>query len=65
MKKEYKPCPHCGNTDLEGPHCTEYIGDSYIPYWWIECKHCPAGMNVDGETDDALFEAWNKRTNIG
>lgn len=65
MKEEYKHCPHCGNKELEGPHYTEYIGDTYAPTWWIECKKCPASMSIEGETDDALLEAWNKRTYIG
>jgi Lar family restriction alleviation protein len=62
LEKVYKPCPHCGSIELEGAHCIEYIADTYAPYWVIECKKCPASMSVDGETDDALFEAWNRRT---
>lgn len=59
---KYKACPFCGNENLRGPYLTEYIGDSYMPYWWIECNNCPASMQVDGETDKGLYTAWNKRT---
>lgn len=64
MEKKYKPCPFCGSNDLEGAHLTEYIGDTYLPVWWIECKSCPAHMSVEGETDDGLYNAWNKRINV-
>ena len=58
------PCPHCGSDDLNGPHLTEYIGDTRYPHWWIECKKCPCGMQVDGESNQPLIEAWNKRANV-
>lgn len=44
-----KPCPHCGNTNLNGPHLTDYVGDTHQPSWWVECSECPAHMQVDGE----------------
>ena len=57
-------CPHCGSNDLWGPNFTEYIGDNRSPRWWVECRECPAGMEVKGETPKALIEAWNKRSNV-
>jgi hypothetical protein len=57
-----KPCPHCGSTGLNGPHLTEYIGDTYHPSWWVECNQCPAYMQVDGEGPEPLVEAWNRRS---
>lgn len=59
--EEYLPCPFCGNENLYGPYLTEYIGDSYSPYWWIECRKCPASMQVEGKTDEQLYLAWNSR----
>ncbi len=70
--KELKPCPFCGSNSLDGPHITEYIGDHYEPFWWIECNRCPCGMEVfvetDGpgieifvQTDGPIVKAWNKR----
>ena len=56
-----KPCPHCGSTDLIGPHLQEYIYDTYDPSWWVECNGCPAYMQVDGEGPEPLVEAWNRR----
>ncbi len=61
-KVNLKPCPHCGSKDLKGPHFEEYTGDTRTPSWWVECTQCPCGMQVDGEADDPLREAWNKRT---
>jgi hypothetical protein len=57
-----KPCPHCGNTDLQGPILAEYCGDSGEPVWWIECLKCLCGMEVAGENPDNLVKAWNLRT---
>lgn len=54
------PCPHCGNNELR-PHFSEYEGDYRNPWWWVECGKCPCGMQVYGETVDALISAWNMR----
>lgn len=62
LPNQIKPCPFCGSTNLEGPHKTEYIGDSYAPFWWIECLNCPAQMQVDGETPEMLLFYWNNRS---
>lgn len=56
-----KPCLYCGNTNLNGPHLTDYVGDNYHPSWWVECNECPAHMQVDGETPEPLIAAWNRR----
>lgn len=58
---ELKPCPFCGSTVLRGPISQEYIGDTYAPAWWIECMECPCVMAVDGETEDGVVNAWNRR----
>jgi len=57
------PCPHCGATELDGPHFTEYFGDRRIPHWWVNCPDCPCEMAADGETQDLLIAAWNRRAN--
>lgn len=62
IKVNLKGCPHCGSKDLTGPHLAEYTGDTRDPHWWLECTQCPCYMQVDGETDAPLREAWNKRT---
>ena len=69
-KDKLKPCPFCGNTELNGPHCTEYIGDSYAPYWWIECVKCPvlfemsaASVEVGIDERDEIIRLWNTRIN--
>ena len=58
---ELLPCPFCGNTELRGPHFSDYIGDSYYPQWYIDCDQCPCGMHVDGESSSGVIDAWNKR----
>lgn len=56
------PCPFCGSEDLDGPHCTEYIGDTHKPSWWVECTNCPASMTLWGDpTSESLRKAWNTR----
>ncbi len=61
MSETLKPCPFCGNEKLDGPHEITHVGDSYLPYWWIECGECPCGMEVDGESPDELVKSWNNR----
>ena len=63
VERPVMPCPFCGGTEIDGPHFTEYIGDMRRPYWWLECKSCPAGMEADGEEPDMLLTAWNARHN--
>ena len=41
----------------------EYVGDNYIPHWWIECNNCPASMEVNGEDQVLIIRAWNRRPN--
>lgn len=55
------PCPFCGSTELNGPHISEYVGDSYSPSWWVDCEECPGGMEVKGKDVQSLVDAWNKR----
>jgi hypothetical protein len=58
------PCPHCGGSDFDGPHLSEYVGDRYWPTWWIECKGCPCGMEVISDDKSTLVDAWNRRAPI-
>jgi Restriction alleviation protein Lar len=56
------PCPHCGSSNLDGPHLNDYVGDTYWPHWWIVCNECPASMEVNGEDSLLIINAWNKRS---
>jgi Lar family restriction alleviation protein len=64
MTEQLKPCPHCGSTDLSGPHFDEYVGDSVAPHWWIDCNICPCNMEVWGRDKKHILEAWNMRSNV-
>lgn len=58
---ELMPCPFCGSLDIDGPHLAS-IGDRCVPYWWIDCKACPAGMESSTGSNIAdAVAAWNRR----
>lgn len=53
-------CPFCKSKPIQ-PIFTDYIGDSYAPYWTIDCSKCPCTMSVDGESPAGVIKAWNTR----
>ena len=54
------PCPLCGGVKLEIVKCEAECCSAQTLY--IEC---PCGLSLDkgNETDNELFERWNKRVN--
>jgi hypothetical protein len=60
-----KACPHCGSSDLDGPHFVDYVGDHLCPSWWIACEDCQCSMEVGGEEVTELLKAWNRRAGDG
>ncbi len=63
--EELKPCPFCGNTEIEIQHCHTPSVDpaGREPYFPIGCHEC--GAWIDGSsTESEAIEAWNKRAKI-
>lgn len=58
------PCPFCGSNSVDGPHLTEYCGDTYDPSYWIECTDCCIEMRIYTENEDEIREKWNKRKGL-
>lgn len=58
---ELKPCPLCGNKAKIYFH--DYIGDTFAPYYSIECTNevCGCCIDVNGERPDAAILKWNTR----
>lgn len=57
-----KPCPFCGNEEIEIMHCHTPAVDpkKREPYFPIGCPNC--GCWIDGnETERDAIEAWNRR----
>lgn len=60
MSEELQSCPFCGSARINGPH--EFtIGDSSQSNYWIDCKNCPAGMEVATPNKDEIIALWNRR----
>lgn len=67
MTEELKPCPFCGSDVDFFMHLADDGGYTELI---IECKECPAGMEIwvdsdkEKDVEDAkkeLFTAWNTR----
>lgn len=55
------PCAHCGGSDLTGPIFNEYFGGASRPHFWVECRDCPAYMEIYTDERAVIVSAWNLR----
>lgn len=72
IESRLKPCPFCGNKDVEfaliHPQFNGKTDMDYWCYWDVLCPECGAGMEwgrLDDQTWDGAMEeiiaAWNRR----
>ena len=72
IEQRLKPCPFCGNKDIEFSLIhPQYVGKPDMDYWvcWgIGCTECGATMEYGrtgdetwDDTQEAIIAAWNRR----
>lgn len=60
-QQKLKPCPFCG-ADPDGPEWSDGIGDTFDPYYWIDCSNedCHGYQEARG-AKALVIEKWNRR----
>lgn len=55
---ELRPCPFCGNKDIE-TKSSPWLVDDFIV--WASCSQCGASVEKENGDMDGVIAAWNRR----
>lgn len=56
---ELKPCPFCGNEDIELK--LEFDGHGGEPWHEVICNKCYANINLHSRSEIDTIKKWNRR----